>query len=193
MTMTSPVPDPHTDRRKRRMELLARAELNDLRSAWNTLPRQPEYKLLRKPETGLVMVRGRIGGGGSPFNLGEATVTRATATLADGTVGHAWRLGTDRAAAELSAVIDALCDQDADALQQIETDLLRPLIYLRDSDTFTIPRGLKSLLDQFGFGGEWHWEVIVTASVITTVPMIILFFIGQKQFVDGIATTGSKG
>jgi multiple sugar transport system permease protein len=78
-------------------------------------------------------------------------------------------------------------------IQAAWTDLLRPLIYLRDSATFTIPRGLKSLLDQFGFGGEWHWEVIVTASVITTVPMIILFFLGQKQFVDGIATTGSKG
>jgi len=78
-------------------------------------------------------------------------------------------------------------------IQAAWTDLLRPLIYLRDSETFTIPRGLKSLLDQFGFGGEWHWEVIITASVITTVPMIILFFIGQRQFVDGIATTGSKG
>jgi multiple sugar transport system permease protein len=73
------------------------------------------------------------------------------------------------------------------------TDLMRPLIYLRDSDKYTVPRGLKSLLDQFGFGGEWHWEIIVTASVITTVPMIILFFLGQRHFVQGIATTGSKG
>lgn len=73
------------------------------------------------------------------------------------------------------------------------TDLMRPLIYLRDSDTFTVPRGLKSLLDQFGFGGEYHWEIIVTASVITTVPMIILFFLGQRHFVQGIATTGNKG
>jgi len=73
------------------------------------------------------------------------------------------------------------------------TDLMRPLIYLRDSSTFTIPRGLKALLDQFGFGGNWHWEIVVTASVITTVPMIILFFLGQKHFVRGIATTGSKG
>jgi multiple sugar transport system permease protein len=73
------------------------------------------------------------------------------------------------------------------------TDLMRPLIYLRDADKFTVPRGLKALVDQFGFGGEWHWEIIVTASVITTVPMIILFFIGQRQFIDGIATTGSKG
>ncbi len=73
------------------------------------------------------------------------------------------------------------------------TDLMRPLIYLRDSDDFTVPRGLKSLVDQFGFGGQWHWEIIVTASVITTVPMIVLFFLGQRHFVQGIATTGSKG
>jgi multiple sugar transport system permease protein len=73
------------------------------------------------------------------------------------------------------------------------TDLMRPLIYLRDSDTFTVPRGLKSLVDQFGFGGEMHWELIVTASVITTLPMIIVFLVGQKQIVEGIATTGSKG
>lgn len=73
------------------------------------------------------------------------------------------------------------------------TDLMRPLIYLRDTDTFTVPRGLKALVDQYGFGGEWHWEIIVTASVITTIPMIVLFFLGQKQFINGIATTGSKG
>ncbi|RIQ18863.1 carbohydrate ABC transporter permease [Jiangella rhizosphaerae] len=77
--------------------------------------------------------------------------------------------------------------------QAIWTDLMRPLIYLRDSDNFTVPRGLKALLDQYGFGGEWHWEIVVTASVITTVPMIILFFLGQRHFVQGIATTGSKG
>lgn len=73
------------------------------------------------------------------------------------------------------------------------TDLMRPLIYLRDSSKFTIPRGLKALLDQFGFGGEWHWEIVVTASVITTIPMIILFFLGQKHFVSGITAGGTKG
>jgi multiple sugar transport system permease protein len=73
------------------------------------------------------------------------------------------------------------------------TDLMRPLIYLRDSETFTVPRGLKALVDQFGFGGEFRWEIIVTASVITTLPMIVLFFLGQRHFVQGIATTGSKG
>lgn len=73
------------------------------------------------------------------------------------------------------------------------TDLMRGLIYLRDSSTFTIPRGLKSLVDAYGFGGEWHWEIIVTASVITTVPMIVLFFLGQRHFVSGISASGLKG
>ncbi len=73
------------------------------------------------------------------------------------------------------------------------TDLMRPLIYLRDSDSFTVPRGLKALVDQFGNGGQFHWEIIVAASVITTVPMIVLFFLGQRHFVQGIATSGSKG
>ncbi|WP_202924261.1 carbohydrate ABC transporter permease [Cellulomonas sp. H30R-01] len=78
-------------------------------------------------------------------------------------------------------------------IQAAWTDLMRPLIYLQDSATFTVPRGLKAMLDQFGFGGEWHWEIVVTASVITTIPMILLFFLGQRHFVQGIATTGSKG
>lgn len=78
-------------------------------------------------------------------------------------------------------------------VQAVWTDLMRALIYLRDSSTFTIPRGLKSLVDAFGFGGEWHWEIIVTASVIATVPMIVVFFLGQKQIVQGVATSGMKG
>lgn len=73
------------------------------------------------------------------------------------------------------------------------TDLMRPLIYLQDSDTFTVPRGLKAMVDRFGPAGESQWEIVVTASVITTVPMILLFFVGQKHFIEGIAATGSKG
>lgn len=78
-------------------------------------------------------------------------------------------------------------------VQAVWTDLMRALIYLRDTDTFTVPRGLKSLVDAFGFGGEWHWEIIVTASVITTIPMIIVFFLAQRQIIDGVASTGIKG
>jgi multiple sugar transport system permease protein len=78
-------------------------------------------------------------------------------------------------------------------VQAVWTDLMRALIYLRDSATFTVPRGLKSLVDAFGFGGEWHWEIIITASVITTIPMIIVFFIAQRQIIDGVASSGLKG
>lgn len=78
-------------------------------------------------------------------------------------------------------------------VQAVWTDLMRALIYLRDTSTFTIPRGLKSLVDAFGFGGEWHWEIIVTASVIATIPMIIIFFLGQKQIIQGVSTSGLKG
>jgi multiple sugar transport system permease protein len=78
-------------------------------------------------------------------------------------------------------------------VQAVWTDLMRALIYLRDTDTFTVPRGLKSLVDAFGFGGEWHWEIIVTASVITTIPLIIVFFLAQKRIIDGVASTGLKG
>ena len=78
-------------------------------------------------------------------------------------------------------------------VQAVWTDLMRALIYLRDSDTFTVPRGLKSLVDAYGFGGEWHWEIIVTASVITTVPMIIVFFLAQRKIIDGVASSGLKG
>jgi multiple sugar transport system permease protein len=73
------------------------------------------------------------------------------------------------------------------------TDLIKPLIYLRDSALYTLPRGLKTLLDAFGYGGEMKWEVVLAASVIATVPLIVIFFLGQRYFVEGIATQGRKG
>ncbi|MET8473109.1 carbohydrate ABC transporter permease [Streptomyces sp. NPDC006422] len=73
------------------------------------------------------------------------------------------------------------------------TDLVRPLIYLRDPQLYTVPRGLKAVLDQFGDGGEMRWEIVCAASVVVTVPMIIAFFVCQRHFTQGIATTGSKG
>jgi multiple sugar transport system permease protein len=74
-------------------------------------------------------------------------------------------------------------------------DLLKPLIYLRDTALFTLPLGLKTLLDQQGSGGggEGRWEIIMAGTVITVVPMIILFAIFQRFFVQGIATQGRKG
>ncbi len=112
--------------RKRIADLLAKATIAELESALAALGPIPDFTALRGPETGLVMVKGRIGGGGAPFNLSEATVSRASIRLADGRVGHGYRLGTDRKAAQLSAVLDALA-QDAAARNTLETALVAPL------------------------------------------------------------------
>ena len=73
------------------------------------------------------------------------------------------------------------------------TDLLKPLIYLYDTALYTMPRGVKSIVDRFGQGGEMQWELVMAATVILTVPMIVIFLLGQRYFIRGIATTGSKG
>ena len=95
--------------RKAWMGLLARAKparLADL------LPEIPAHDLLRAPEIGAVMVRGRIGGTGQPFNLGEMTVTRCALRLASGAVGHAHVQGRDKGHAMRAAVVDALMQTD---------------------------------------------------------------------------------
>jgi alpha-D-ribose 1-methylphosphonate 5-triphosphate synthase subunit PhnG len=118
------VPDTDLAGRRRCAGLLAGATLNEIRAAWDALADKPDAKPVRGPETGLVMVRGRIGGGGSPFNLGEATVTRATVALASGTVGHAQALGTDKEKARLSAIFDALWQEEA-TRDFVETTILK--------------------------------------------------------------------
>jgi alpha-D-ribose 1-methylphosphonate 5-triphosphate synthase subunit PhnG len=88
------------------MAVLARASAAELTELLAHCPALPTHTILRGPETGLVMVRGRIGGGGSAFNLGEMTVTRCTVSAA-GRVGHAYVAGRDGRQAELAARIDA--------------------------------------------------------------------------------------
>lgn len=84
------------------------------------------WRYLRAPEVGLVMVRGRTGGGGSPFNLGEATVARASVVLADRTVGHAYALGRDKRKAHAAALLDALSQAgEHDAVERLA---LRPTL-----------------------------------------------------------------
>lgn len=73
------------------------------------------------------------------------------------------------------------------------TDLIKPLIYLYDNTLFTMPRGVKAIVDRFGQGGEMQWELVMAATVILTLPMVIIFLLGQRYFIRGIATTGSKG
>ena len=73
------------------------------------------------------------------------------------------------------------------------TDLVRPLIFLRDIDLYTLPRGLKAIVDNPSIGGERNYELLAVGGVLVTVPMIIIFFLGQRYFLEGIATTGSTG
>ena len=81
----------------------------------NVSARCRRYRVLRGPEAGLVMVRGRAGGGGAPFNLGEMTATRCTVRTEAGFVGHAYVAGRNERQAELAALADALLQDPAAA------------------------------------------------------------------------------
>ena len=89
------------------------------------MPELPALDHLRPAEVGAVLVRGRIGATGAPFNLGEMTVTRCSVRLADGTVGHGYVQGRDKGHALRAAVIDGLMQTDQAArLQSAVLDVL---------------------------------------------------------------------
>jgi alpha-D-ribose 1-methylphosphonate 5-triphosphate synthase subunit PhnG len=98
------------------MAILARMDGEELACATDIVTSHfsAPFRLLRGPETGLTMLRGRAGGEGAAFNLGEATVTRCSVVLEDGTIGHSWRLGRDKAAAQAAAWLDALLQSHPD-------------------------------------------------------------------------------
>lgn len=108
--------------RKAWMGLLARAKPARLADLF---PELPAHDLLRAPEIGAVMVRGRIGGTGQPFNLGEMTVTRCALRLGSGAVGHAHVQGRDKSHAVRAAVVDAL--MQTDEAETLRAAVLAPL------------------------------------------------------------------
>jgi alpha-D-ribose 1-methylphosphonate 5-triphosphate synthase subunit PhnG len=117
------------------MAVMARTPRAELEAALNHAMEGaplPAFDWLRPPETGLAMVRGRIGGTGDAFNLGEATVTRATLRLRNEetdsgtTVGVACHLGRDRRRAELAAIADALL-QTSQHHARLQAQLIAPL------------------------------------------------------------------
>ena len=105
--------DAATEERRGWMAVLARAAAAEIEAHLAAVPPLPRHARLRGPETGLVMVRGRQGGDGAPFNLGEMTVTRCSVRLEDGTMGHAYVAGRDARQAELAALLDAALQRDA--------------------------------------------------------------------------------
>jgi multiple sugar transport system permease protein len=71
-------------------------------------------------------------------------------------------------------------------------DLMKPLVYLRDPQLYTLPLGLKTVLDQFGQGGERQWEIVLAANVVATLPMLLLFIVAGRYFTRGITLSADK-
>ena len=115
-----------TDARQRWMSVLAQASPDELEGRWREVSAPPRHRLLRRPETGLVMVRGRAGGTGARFNVGEVTVTRCAVELEGGAVGVAYVRGRDQRHAELAALLDALL-QDPARHDDLEQAVVTPL------------------------------------------------------------------
>jgi alpha-D-ribose 1-methylphosphonate 5-triphosphate synthase subunit PhnG len=108
--------------RQRTMGLLARAPARRLAALF---PDLPQHEILRGPEVGAVMVRGRQGGTGAPFNLGEMSVTRCSVRLSCGAAGHAYVQGRDKDHARRAAVLDALLQ--AGTSEELQASVLTPL------------------------------------------------------------------
>ena len=112
------------------MATLAKAPLEQLVNAVSALGELPHYYHLRPPEIGLAMVRGRAGGTGQQFNLGEMTVTRCVVRIdipqGESSVGFGYVAGRSHQHAELAAVCDALM-QLPSWRHKLQTHVIEPL------------------------------------------------------------------
>jgi len=68
-------------------------------------------------------------------------------------------------------------------------DFLGPLVYIQRPEQYTLALGLQAFQSQHG-GTEWH--LLMAASILVCLPIVILFFLAQRTFIQGIATTGGK-
>jgi len=114
------------ERRREAMSVLTASGAGEIARHLAALGPLPPHESLRAGENGMVMVRGRIGGDGAPFNLGEATVSRAAVRLAGGETGVGYVLGRDREHARLIALVDALV-QTSTHTEPVERHVLAPI------------------------------------------------------------------
>ena len=105
---------------------LSRSSAEALAASLEHAPPLPTFSLLRGPEIGMSMVRGRAGGGGNAFNLGEITVARCSIRDAAGRVGHGYAIGRNMQQVELIARLDAAL-QDPVLYPAYEQAVLIPL------------------------------------------------------------------
>jgi alpha-D-ribose 1-methylphosphonate 5-triphosphate synthase subunit PhnG len=140
---------PETGARQRVMAILARSSRASIDTRIGDLTDIPAHEDLREPESGLVMLRGRIAGSGAPFNVGEASVTRAAVKLASGEIGASYILGRDVAKARSAALIDALWQSD-DWRARIEADVIGPLSRaLAETDGLAAAQAAATRVDFF--------------------------------------------
>ena len=137
---------PDVAARKAWLGLLAKCDAEQLQELWCSVD-EPEHSMLRAPEIGGVMVRGRAGAVGAAFNLGEMTVTRCSVKLADGTIGHAYVQGRDKAKAQTAAMVDGLMQTGHAAA--IRAQILTPL--QRTYDTAKATRAAKAAATKVDF------------------------------------------
>ena len=102
-----------SDERRDWLSLLAKADADHLRELWETVDLNPAHQVLRAPEIGAVMTRGRMGATGAPFNMGEITVTHCSVRLETGEIGHGYVSGRSKAHSITAALIDALMQTEA--------------------------------------------------------------------------------
>lgn len=96
------------ENRRHWLSVLAKASPDRVEALFAALPSQPTWTEIRPTESGMVMVRGRVGGDGNRFNMGEITMTRGAVRLANGVTGLGYVQGRSRRHAELTAVLDAM-------------------------------------------------------------------------------------
>jgi alpha-D-ribose 1-methylphosphonate 5-triphosphate synthase subunit PhnG len=118
---------PGTAARQALMRVCADASEAELETALARLGPLPSHRDLRAPQTGLVMLRGRVGGTGPAFNVGEAIVTRAAVQLASGTMGFAYLLGRSQRKAQLAALVDAVGQDSAAHRERLNAALVAPV------------------------------------------------------------------
>ncbi len=112
--------------RQRGHGLIAKSKFEAVRALFDGLARLPLTQSIRPSDIGMIMVRGRVGGVGARFNLGELPVARAALRIAGGAVGIGYVAGRSIDHAELAALGDAML-QDAQWRDDLETQVLLPL------------------------------------------------------------------
>ena len=124
--MTSETSSDAQATRQQWLAVLARATLPQLQAKLPSRDTLPSVTHVRPAEVGMVKLRGRVGGTGNPFNVGEASVVRCAVRVGDGPLGVSYALGRDKRRAEMAALCDALL-QDPLHHDVLQRELVQPI------------------------------------------------------------------